>query len=201
MRATTFAGRRLVLGALSTIAVFAAACDDDPSEPIPGGGDPEVISRVTIQLTPQDGGGPQTSTVVDADGTSGPNPPSAPTGTLALTQGTTYDGTIEILNDLDPGDVVDVTEEVGEESEFHRFIYTFSCEPDVQAPVESYDTDTQDPPQPLGLTYEVVVAAEAAATDDCTLNVELRHFETNKGDGTGTNFETDLDLDFPVTVE
>jgi hypothetical protein len=200
MGPTILTGGRLGLGALFATTLF-TACGDDPSAPPPGGGDPENISRVTITLTPQGGGTAQTSVVVDADGTSGPNDPSPPSATLTLTPGVTYDGTIELLNDIDPDSIIDITDEVGEESAFHRFFYTFGCEPDVQSPVESHDLDNQDPPQPLGLTYDVVVAADAAATDDCPLNVQLRHFETDKGDGTGTNFETDLDLDFPVSVE
>jgi hypothetical protein len=201
MLTATSSGRRLALGVLSAIGVFAIACDDDPSEPIPGGGDPENISRVTVTLTPQGGGAAQTSTVVDPDGTAGPNPPTAPSGTLTLAKGVTYDGTIAILNDLDPANVVDIAAEVQEEANFHRFFYEFSCAPDVQTPVESLDSDTQEPPQPLGLTYEVVVAADAATTSTCTLNVQLHHFETDKGDGTGSDFETDLDLDFPVAVQ
>ncbi|MGH7509749.1 MAG: hypothetical protein ACREMZ_09770 [Gemmatimonadales bacterium] len=193
--------RRLTAAGLGAVLMLAAACEDDPAEPIPGGGDPENISRVTVTLTPQGGGTAQSSVVIDPDGTGGPQPPSAPSATLALSRGVTYDGDIQIANDLDPSNVVDIDEEVREEANFHRLVHTFTCAPDVDAPVESYDTDTQEPPQPLGLTFDVVVAADAAVTSDCIMNVELRHFESDKGDGLGSNYETDLDLDFPVSVQ
>jgi hypothetical protein len=32
------------------------------------------------------------------------------------------------------------------------------------------------------------------------LNVQLHHFEQAKGTGLGTTFDTDLELNFPVTV-
>ena len=178
--------------------VFMGACKDTPSEPIPGGGDPENISRVTVTLT--GGGGTQTSVRVDPDGTQLPQPVGAAQGTLALKKGVTYTGTIGLLNDLDPNNVVNITNEVTSEANFHRFFYDVSCG-GVAVPVTSLNKDTQTPPQPLGTTFQVVVDAGAASTTSCTLRVQLHHFETNKGDGSGTNFETDLDIDFPVTVQ
>jgi hypothetical protein len=192
--------RKLHVAGLAAVLLFAAACDDDPSAPPPGGGDPEVISRIAITLTPQGGGAAQSSIVTDPDGMGTGQNPSPPSATLTLTRGVTYDGDIQLANDITTP-VVDVDEEVSDEADFHRFVYTFSCTPDVDAPEESFDTDNQDPPQPLGLTFDVVVAADATPTSDCTMNVELRHFESDKGDGLGSGFDTDLDLDFPVAVQ
>jgi hypothetical protein len=176
---------------------FLAACSDDPAAPIPGGGDPENISRVTVTLTPVAGGTAQTSVRVDPDGTQLPQPVGAAQGTLAVTKGTTYNGTITLLNDLDPGNVINITDEVEDEGNFHRFFYTFSC---TGVTVSNLNTDTQAPPAPLGTTFQVAVAAAAASTTTCTVRVELRHWESGKGDGTGSNFETDLDITFPVTI-
>lgn len=176
-----------------------AACSDNPAAPIPGGGDPENISSVSVVLTPAAGGTTLRSTREDPDGTQLPGAPGPASAVLALRQGVTYTGAIEILNDLDPSNIVDVIEEVEEESAFHRLFYTVSCA-GVTVPVASLNRDSQSPPQPLGTTFQVVVAADAPTTTACTLTVELRHFETDKGDGAGTNFETDLDLAFPISI-
>ena len=98
-----------------TALVFLTACDDDPASPIPGGGDPENISRATVTLTPVGGGTAQVSFRVDPDGTQLPQPVGAAQGTLALTKGTTYNGTIALLNDLNPQNVINITEEVEDE--------------------------------------------------------------------------------------
>jgi len=191
---------RSTLLALAASAVVTAACSDDPTEPIPGGGDPENVSRVTITLTPVGGGAAVTSNRFDPDGSQLPLPVGAASATLVLHKGITYNGVTALLNDLDPNDVIDISDEVLEEANFHRFFYTITC-PGVTIPVSSFNTDTQSPPQPLGSTFQVVVAAGAATTASCTLNIKLHHFETNKGDGTGSNFETDLDIDFPVSIQ
>jgi hypothetical protein len=176
-----------------------AACSDNPAAPIEGGGDPENISRVTVTLTPVGGGTAVSSVRVDPDGTQLPQPVGAAQGTLSLTKGATYNGAITLLNDVDPNNVVNITTEVHNEADFHRFFYTLSCS-GVTVPTSSMDVDTQSPPQPVGLTFQVVVAASAATSTNCTLHVELHHFEGAKGDGTGSTFDTDLSLDFPVTI-
>jgi hypothetical protein len=181
------------------ILVLSGACSDNPSAPIEGAGDPENISRVVVTLTPVGGGTAVSSVRVDPDGTTLPLPVGAAQGTLAIAKGKTYNGTIALANDLDPNNVVDITAEVRKESDFHRFFYTLSCG-GVTVPTSSLDLDTQTPPQPVGINFQVVVDANAATTTSCTLHVELHHFESAKGDGTGSTFDTDLSLDFPVTV-
>lgn len=192
----THARRAATLAALALL----ASCSDDPAGPIPGGGDPENISRVTLTLTPVGGGTAQTSVITDPDGSQLPLPPRAPVGTLTLAKGVTYNGTITLLNDLDPNNVVDTTEEIEEEANFHRFFYTVTC-PSVTIPEASLNRDTQPTPAPLGTRYQVVVAAAAPTTASCTITVELRHFETNKGNGLGTVFDTDLTVAFPARVQ
>ena len=192
--------RRYMAPIAVSASVMLGACGDDPAEPIPGAGDPENIVRVTLTLTPTGGGAATTSVIVDPDGTSLPQPVGAPQGTLTLTKGTTYNGTIKLVNDLDPSKVVDITAEVKDEANFHRFFYTFKdgCA-GVDVPIASLDKDTQATPQPVGLTFQVVVPA-ATASGSCKLHVELHHFEQAKGDGTGSTFDTDLSVDFPVTI-
>jgi hypothetical protein len=194
---------KIVFSTRNTLFVAAlgliAACNDNPAAPIEGGGDPENISRVTVTLTPTGGGNAVSSVRVDPDGTQLPQAVGPAQGTLSLTKGTTYNGTIALLNDVDPNNVVNISTEVHNEADFHRFFYTFSCS-GVAVPVASMDVDTQSPAQPVGLSFQVVVDASAATSSNCTLHVELHHFEGAKGDGTGSTFDTDLSLDFPVTI-
>ena len=193
----TIARRFSSVTAILAIAL-AGACDN-PAEPIEGGGDPENISRVTVRLTPTTGA-VQTSVRVDPDGTTLPQPVGAAQGVLALVKGMTYSGTITLLNDLDSRNVIDITKEVRNEANFHRFFYTLTCA-GVTVPDAGLDLDTQSPTKyPVGLNFQLVVAASAPTTSNCTLHVELHHFEGTKGNGLGTVFDTDLSLDFPVTV-
>jgi hypothetical protein len=199
MTAAPFAHRRLL--ALASVAALAVlgACSDNPAQPPEGAGDPENISRVTVTLVPTTSGTTVSSVVVDPDGTTLPQDPGAPQGTLALVKGKIYNGTIALLNDLDPNNVINITDEVRKEANFHRFFYTLTCS-GVTVPTSSLDLDTQSPAQPLGIAFQVVVASTAPTSTGCTLHVELHHFEDAKGDGTGSTFDTDLSLDFPVTV-
>lgn len=178
--------------------VIAGACDN-PAAPIEGAGDPENISRVTVRLTPASGVA-QTSSRLDPDGTTLPQPVGAAQGTLALVKGMTYAGTIILLNDLDPRNVIDISAEVRKEANFHRFFYTLTCA-GVTVPDASLDLDTQTPTKyPVGLTFQLTVAAGAATSSNCLLRVELHHWEGVKGSGIGGVFDTDLSIDFPVTV-
>jgi hypothetical protein len=198
MRTAPFARRRLSIALLAAGALL-ASCKDNPAAPIEGAGDPENISRVTVALTPVGGGAALSSVRVDPDGTQLPQPVGAAQGTLTLGKGKTYTGTITLLNDIDPKNVIDITAEVRKEANFHRFFYTFTCG-GVAVPVSSLDVDTQSPAQPLGIAFQVVVDASAATSSSCTLHVELHHFEAATGNGLGTTFDTDLSIDFPVTI-
>ena len=199
MISTPFLRRHLTTVVSATAALWIAACSDNPTAPIEGAGDPENISRVTVTLTPTTGGAAVSSFVVDPDGTTLPKPPNAPQGTLTLAGGATYTGNVTLLNDLDPNNPINISDEVRKESNFHRFVYTTTC-PGVTVPTASLDLDTQTPPQPVGINFQLVVAAGTAATASCTLHVELHHWEQAKGDGLGSNYDTDLSLDFPVSV-
>jgi hypothetical protein len=203
--------RRLLMAAMISAAALIAACGDNPSSPPPGAGDPENISHITISLTPAGGGAAIVSEIIDPDGTVLPQPPQPPTATLALAKGVTYNGTIELLNDI--GSVINITDEVTDEANFHRFFYTITADPlaardsiNIPPPdntrlvtVGNLNTDTQNPPQPLGITFTVTVAVNAP-TGNTTLNIQLHHFEQAKGTGLGTVFDTDLESNFPVSV-
>jgi hypothetical protein len=213
MSLTVLTPRRVLVAAMVTGAALLAACGDDPASPPPGAGDPENISRVTVTLTPAGGGTAITSEIVDPDGTALPNPPQPPSATLALTKGVTYNGTITLLNDIQPSNTINITDEVTAEGNFHRFFYTITADTlaardsiNIPPPdntrlitVGNLNTDTQNPPQPLGVTFTVTVGA-GAPSGNTTLNIQLHHYEQDKGTGLGTVFDTDLEVNFPVSV-
>jgi len=78
------------------------ACSNDDDIPVPVN-EEEVITTMTVSLSPNSGGTPIILKTVDLDG-DGPNPPVI---TVAgnLMAGTTYNGSIELLNEtVSPAD-------------------------------------------------------------------------------------------------
>jgi hypothetical protein len=192
-----------------------AACSDNPAAPPPGAGDPENISLVTITLTPTTTGhAVATAFVRDSDGTTLPKSPTPPSNPLVLDKGVTYDGTIDLKNDIDPNNVVEISDEVFKERDFHRFFYTITNDTTaardsinipptdaaakVDIPLSSLSLDSLG--NVFGATFQVVVDP-AAPSGTTILNAQLHHFEQDKGTGLGTTFDTDLELNFPVTVQ
>jgi len=184
---------RLGLGLLLTAA---AACgDDDPSRPPEGAGDLEFISRVTVTLTPQNGGAPIVATINDPDA-SGPQAPSAPSAPLTLAKGTTYNGRIELFNAVEPNNVLPITPEVIAEKNEHRFFYTVTGLTGVT--VDNRDLD--DNGFTFGQTFRVTVAPTAPSGTG-TMNIVLSHYDDEPKTAAETpSDETDIDLDFTVVV-
>ena len=180
----------------SLVALLLAACDDDPTAPTPGN-EQELITDVTLTLTPIGGGSSITTTIADPDG-AGPNPPAAQTAEILLVQGTTYDGTIQFWDRSDPADPENITEEVEEEADEHRVFYTLAGLTDVTIPDSSLDTDANG--APLGLSYQLVV--DAAATGMGSIRVILSHYDDQpKGDGSQQSDETDVDVTFTASIQ
>lgn len=177
------------------LAVAIAACDD-PTAPIAN--EEELITDVTITLTPVGGGASIVSTIADPDA-DGPNPPNAQTAPIELQIGTTYNGTIEFFDRSDPADPEDITEEVAEEADEHRVFYTISGLSGVTVPDASLDTDGNG--APLGLTFQIVVDSGAAQPVSGSLQVVLSHYDdAPKGDGSTPSDETDVDVTFAVST-
>jgi hypothetical protein len=172
------------------------ACDS--GEPDDGAGEEELITQVTLTLTPVGGGQALTITATDADGdgaglTFSPN-------RLALTPGTTYAGSIQLLDTINDENI---TEEVEEEAEEHLFRYSF--DPASAGTVTITDTesdyttvDENGGDFGVGLDFEAVVAAGTSGNG--TLNVLLYHFDEGpKTSTTATSDEIDVDIAFPVS--
>lgn len=181
-----------LLGSLSLTACDSGEPDDG------GGGEEELITQVTLTLTPQGGGSAVTISASDPDG-DGAGLTFSPS-TLTLAPGTTYDGTIE-LRDTINGE--DITEEVEEEAEEHLFRYTLSPASAGTVTITDSESDYGSDDEnggdfAVGLTFQVVTAAGASGTG--TMNAILYHFDEGpKTSSTATSDEIDVDVAFPVS--
>lgn len=180
----------LALALLSTLTACSSGEPDDN-----GPGEEELITQVTLTLTPQGGGSAVMISASDPDG-DGVGITFSP-ATLALTPGTTYDGTIEVRDTINDEDI---TEEIEDEADEHLFRYAF--QPSTLGTVTLTDTesdyDTDGGNLAVGLTFQVVTAAGASGTGDMV--AVLYHFDDGpKTSSTATSDETDIDIEFPVS--
>lgn len=199
MRSFPFFRILLVALGLSLMGVLNSCKDDNPADP----GDPpnsqEQITTVTLIL---DHNSPSfqplheiRATWRDIDGPGG-NPPTI--DTLKLHAGTTYSGTILLLDETKtPPDTI--SNEVEEEADVHLFVYTTGGSVDTLMSVSIDDLDPFN--QPIGLSYVVVVDSTATGGTTGTLTVELRHFAERAHKAAGAPFETDIEVTFPVLIE
>ena len=163
--------------------LFFASCDnDDNPDPI---NEEEVITTLTATLTPQGGGTAVTLQSRDVDG----DGPGQPVITISgpLMGNTTYDGTIEVLNETEtPAE--DITEEVLEEDDEHQFFFVFTGS---IGGVTYSDQDGDG--NPLGQAFALTTNTAGAAS----LRIVLRHEPTKPNTGLDTaGGETDIDVTF-----
>jgi hypothetical protein len=174
-----------VVAALS----FASCSDDDETPEIVN--EEEVITTMTVTLTPDDGSETITLQTRDLDGDGSDDPVITVSGNLV--SGTTYNGVIVLLNEtVSPAE--DITEEVKEESVEHQFFYTISSGLDVTTQYADFDGDGN----PLGTAFTLTAGAASSGT----ITFTLRHEPTKPNDGIdGAGGETDILASFSVSVE
>lgn len=176
-----------------TLAIFAtlwltSCSNNDDSVPV---NEEELITTITVRLTP-DGGG---TTIIlqskDLDG-DGPNTPDI-TVSDNFAAGTTYNGTIVLLNEtVSPAE--DITEEVEQEDLEHQFFYTIGSGLNVSTDYSNFDSDGN----PLGTEFTLAAGTASAGT----LTFTLRHLPTKPNTGLGdAGGETDISVSFDVTVQ
>jgi len=175
------------------IAFTACSNDDDNPQPV---NEEEVITTLTATLTPVGGGTAITMQTRDVDG-DGPNDPViSVSGDLAIN--TTYNGSIELLNETEsPAELM--TEEVEEEDDEHQFFFQATNS------IATFGySDMDDDNNPIGLKFTVTTAATAG---NGTITVTLRHEPNKNADGvsdgniTNAGGETDIQAVFPVTLQ
>jgi hypothetical protein len=163
---------------LGTLALAAAGCDD--GEPPGHDHETEVITTVTLTLTPSAGGAPVTAAFSDPDGDGGMSGTADP---LALSVATEYAMAITFSNALiDPP--LDLTPEISDEAEDHQvFVHGDAVEGPATtttggllvhayADAESdYGADAVDGDLPVGLSNTITTGAAGTGS----LSVMLRH--------------------------
>ncbi|AZJ35993.1 type 1 periplasmic binding fold superfamily protein [Tenacibaculum singaporense] len=181
-----------LLAVLFISAITITSCSDDDPVVI---NEDEVITTMTIELTPNGGGDKVTLQSKDADG-DGPTAPVVTGGTLAAN--TTYNAVITLLNELE-SPAENITEEVAEEADEHQFFYSQTGLTSTFTYAGANDSNGN----PVGINF--TIATGSAGTG--TYIVTLRH-EPNKGasgvkegDITNAGGETDIQVSFPITVE
>ena len=169
--------------------VLLTSCDDDDTpDPV---NEEEVITTMTVTLTPSGGGTAITLRTQDLDG-DGPN---APVVTVSgnLTSGVTYNGEIELLNETE-SPAEDITLEVEEEDDEHQFFYTIGSGLNATTTYTSFDGDGNN------LGTEFTLAAGAASSGNLTFTLRHEPIKPNTGlsDAGG---ETDIEATFSVVIQ
>lgn len=167
------------------LVVGISSCGDDP-EPV---NEEEVITTVTVTLTPTGGGIPVTLKFYDADGDGSIAPVKTISGNLSTNK--TYSGAISLQNESQPTPI-DITTEVRNEAIHHLFCFNVTGS---NLTVVANDTDSKGLPIGLSSTWTTTSAGAA------TVKITLRHqFETKTGSCPGDG-ETDVEVDFNVNVQ
>lgn len=177
----------LLLPALFGSLLVLSACnkDDDDNEPE---NEQEVITTVTLTFVDSD----NISTVfqaADPDGDGG-NPPTIDDITLDADE--TYRLSVAFLDESNPGDVENITEEVEEESNEHLVCFDatgFAIGPDPE--------DTDDNGDPLGLVSNLATGNAGSGS----LTVTLKHEPDKSAANPCSTGETDVEVTFPVTIQ
>jgi len=167
---------------------FISCSDDDAPEPV---NEEEVITTMTITLTPQGGGTAIILESRDLDG-DGPNPPVV-TVSDNLTAGTTYTGTIVLLNETEtPAE--NITEEVEEESDEHQFFFTVGGTLSASTSYGNFDGNGN----PLGTEFTLQASNASVGSFAVTLRHDLK--KPNDGTLSDAGGETDIAQTFELTI-
>jgi hypothetical protein len=177
--------------ALATVLVAGfTSCEDDDAPVLIN--EEELITTVTYTLT----NNADSNDVVefksfDSDG-DGPLLPTTTNGTLRANA--TYSGSITFLNETDPNDIDNITDEVQEEADEHEVFYATPV-----AGIVITKTDTDPDGNPLGLRTTLQTGAAGSGN----LVVTLIHEPTKPNTGTVSNAggEPDAEVTFTITVQ
>lgn len=176
-----------LMAALSSFFLLSCSNDNDNPEPID---EEETITTMNVSLL-SSGNPTVTLQARDLDG-DGPNPPVI-TVSGPLSANTTYQGSIELLNEtVNPAE--DISEEVAAEAEEHQFFFDINGSIDTAAA-----TDQDANGNPLGLSFQLVTAAAGNGT----LSITLRHEPKKPNDGSlfDAGGETDIAQSFSLVIQ
>lgn len=174
-----------------TVTLALTACKKDKGE----SNEEEVITTLQLTFTPHTGGTPLVYKYDDADGPGG----NAPTiDVITLAPSTTYDVSLQLLNKtVNPAE--DITEEVEEESNAHRFYFA----PTAASNITVSDLDKDINGVDVGLTG----VWTTGAAGNGSVKITLRHYPNdppNKAAGDAVDSPksgTDIEATFTTTVQ
>ena len=169
---------------LSLLTLLSACESDDDNE---FENEQELITTVEIVFT-DDQGNVSTFLFQDLDGEGGMAPVIDQIDLLA---GTTYTTGIRFLDESDPTDAEDITEEVRNEDEEHLVCYDATGA--MPAPVVQ-DTDASG--DPLG----IVTMFNTTTAGSGQLTIRLKHLPNKGAASPCSTGETDVEVTFEVTV-
>ena len=174
---------------LLLLLVTAASCSKD-DDPLPEAvNEEEVITTMEITLT--SGASVIILKTQDLDG-DGPNAPVVTvSGNLAA--GTTYDGVMKFLNELE-SPAENITLEVEEEDLDHQVFFTVGSGLDVTTEYSNNDSAGN----PLGTQFKLTAGSASSGN----LTFTLIHEPTKPNTGLASaGGETDIDATFSITIE
>ncbi|MDA9586962.1 type 1 periplasmic binding fold superfamily protein [Flavobacteriaceae bacterium] len=116
---------------------------------------------------------------------------------ISLAANTQYEVEIIFLDESDPSDIEDITEEVKEEADEHQVFYQFS---QLNISLGQSSSDTLDSNQNPLYVNSLWNTSEAGSG---TVRVYLIHEPVTKSSSTRDGFagETDVTVDFPINIE
>jgi hypothetical protein len=179
---------KLSLPLLIAAGLFCSCQKDKMGE----GNDEELITTMNLIFTPAGGGAPISFSFNDPDGAGGVAPAK---DTILLNHSSSYMVRVELLNSTE-NPPVNITDEVQEESEAHRFYF----ETTGGVTVTGLNTDANS--LPLGITSNWATAA----TGTGTAKVTLRHYIGTPPDKQATDpvnspkSSTDIEIVFGVKI-
>ncbi|SHG33319.1 type 1 periplasmic binding fold superfamily protein [Flagellimonas flava] len=184
--------------------IFLTSCSSDDNDAPEEINEEEVITTMTVTLTPQGGGAAITLQTRDLDG----DGPDAPVITVSgnLSENTTYNGSLVLLNETEtPAE--EVNEEIEGEAAEHQFFFEIdgalnatTAYTDNESDYVSEETgENFTTTNPVGITFTL----ETTDASSGTLTVTLRHEPKKPNDGTKEDAggETDITETFDLTIE
>lgn len=182
---------KMAFGLVIASALFTSCKKDDPIEE----NEEEVITTMKLTLVPVGGGATLTYQFDDPDGPGG----TAPTvDEIVLAPSKVYNVTVQLLNKTETP-AADITDEVRDESDAHRFYYEASVGSNIA--VTNLDNDVNG--IPLGITSTWTTGAVATGK----IKVTLRHYPGTPPDKaigdlvTSLKSGTDIEVEFNTKVQ
>lgn len=183
-----------------SLGVFTSCSDDDVPE---AENEEELITKVELLFSPNDGGDPITVNAIDPDG-EGPES-IEPSGSIVLAANTSYQLFLSLENTVNGEDI---TEEVEEESDEHMFFFEFTeglfSSPEGNGNVDSRDDAVNYLDEDVnGLDLGLVTAwITAGAGESGEFRVVLKHQPGIKSETSeSSDGESDVDITWDIEIQ